>query len=287
LYNRRKIPAQRHRQTNPKPGAEMPAWQPLSFGGVAAFARASLGRLMAVEASVAALVALCLVWAIARSWVPMVELAISRLPAEGMIEDGRLQWFGPPVQMLAEGRSLAILVNLQTREPAGQVADMQLEFGRSQARVCSILGCLVVPYPSNWIVYLNRSKLEPWWGAWKPAVLIGGAVMTAAGLMLVWGILAAVHAPAVRILAWVFRRQAGWLPCWQLALAAFLPGALVWAAAILLYTLYRLPWAGLLLATCLQIVIAWVYLVFSPMRIAPAPERKRPVRKRNPFQGAN
>jgi len=62
--------------------APLEAWQPLTFGGVAAFAAAPGGRLLAVAALVALLVSAA-VWRLAVTvWSPTISMAIARLPAE-------------------------------------------------------------------------------------------------------------------------------------------------------------------------------------------------------------
>ena len=48
------------------------AWQPLTFGGVARFAAASLWRLLMVELVFALMVAATVVWFVQQAWVPVI-----------------------------------------------------------------------------------------------------------------------------------------------------------------------------------------------------------------------
>src|SRR2546426_1163441 len=104
-----------------------PAWQPLTFGGVASFARASLSRLLVVQLIVALLVALSVACAALSGWFPVIETALSELPPNGRIEQGRLEWTKASPARLAEGSFLSILVDVEESNPTGQSADVQLE----------------------------------------------------------------------------------------------------------------------------------------------------------------
>ena len=71
------------------------AWQPLTVRGVAAFASATLGRLLLVQFIVALLAAGTVVWFLQRAWFPTIGEAIRQLPPQGEIRSGRLDWPGP------------------------------------------------------------------------------------------------------------------------------------------------------------------------------------------------
>ena len=70
------------------------AWQPLTARGVAAFARASLGRLLLVQLIVALLAAGTVVWFLQGCWFPTIGEAIRALPAQGELRAGKLDWKG-------------------------------------------------------------------------------------------------------------------------------------------------------------------------------------------------
>jgi hypothetical protein len=98
-------------------------------------------------------------------------------------------------------------------------------------------------------------------------LLLGVGVGTMVGLLLVWFALACLYAVPVRLLAFYLDRNAGWRSSWQLACATLLPGAVVMACAVALYTLRRLDLVGLLFAWLLHVVMAWVYLIYAPTRL--------------------
>jgi len=79
------------------------AWQPLTMRGVAAFAGASMGRLLLVQFIVALLAAGSVVWCLHRAWFPTIGEAIRQLPPQGELRSGRLDWQGRTPSRLAEG----------------------------------------------------------------------------------------------------------------------------------------------------------------------------------------
>ncbi|MBI4327471.1 MAG: hypothetical protein HY674_19740 [Chloroflexi bacterium] len=244
-----------------------PPWQPLTFGGVARFAQTTWTRLLAMKLAMAVLAAAIIVWFLAGAWIPAVRQTIRQLPAPSGIRDGKLQWPGTAPVRLAEGKYLSILVNPGQGMDMGQTADLQWEFRGEELRFRSFFGYVSVPYPKGWIIALNRSELEPWWGAWEPAVLAGAGVLAAGSLLLGWSVLATVYLWLVLVVAWLADRQANRATAWKLGSAAQMPGAALMSGAILLYGLGQLPLVGLLVVGLLHIAVGWVYLLLSPLRL--------------------
>ena len=143
-----------------------PTWQPITFGGVASFARASFGRLFIVQFIVALLVAGSVICFLAAAWFPVAQKAITRLPEKGGIRRGQLDWTGPSPCSLAEATFLSIVVDVENSQPTGQSADVQLELHRGGFTIRSLLGNLAIPYPKDWTFALNRAEVESRWGAW-------------------------------------------------------------------------------------------------------------------------
>ena len=125
------------------------AWQPLTAKGVAAFAHASLGRLLVVQLIVALLAAGTVVWFLQSCWFPTIGEAIRTLPAQGELRAGNLDWTGPSPTSLAEGRFLAIVVDLDHTGEARSPAQVQVEFGRTGFKVYSLFGCGRGAYPQG------------------------------------------------------------------------------------------------------------------------------------------
>src|SRR5436190_1872427 len=82
--------------------ASLPPWQPITFGGVAAFSRASFGRLLLVQFIVAVLYAASVLCFLVSTWFPAVQKAIGRLPERGAIRRGQLEWNSPSPVWLSE-----------------------------------------------------------------------------------------------------------------------------------------------------------------------------------------
>jgi len=261
----------------------VPAWQPITFGGVAAFSRATFGRVLLVQFIVALLVAASVICFLISAWLPVVQKAIVRLPEKGAIRQGQLVWNGPSPAWLADGTFLSIVVDAAGEGRIGQSADVQLELKRRGFKICSLFGCVALPYPEKWIFALNRAEAEPWWGAWRPFLLLGVGAGTVLCLMASWLVLATFYSLAVRLIAFYSDRQAAWPACWRIAGAAQLPGALLMSGATCLYGFNRLNLVGLLFAWLLHAVIGWIYVGIAPARLPRAADALR--RRGNPFAG--
>jgi hypothetical protein len=241
------------------------AWQPLTLRGVAAFAQASFGRLLLVQLIVALVAAGTVLWFLHQNWFPAISEAIRALPTQGAIRSGRLDWSGPSPASLAEGRFLALVVDLDHAGQARSPAHVQIEFGRTDVKAYSLFGHLQGGYPLSRTLAFNGTDLLPWWGAWSPVILaiIAGGVV--AGLMVTWAGLAALYSLPVWLIAFFANRDCSLAGSWRLAGAALIPGALLMCAAILLYGYGALDLVHLAAAGAVHLVIGWGYVLASPL----------------------
>jgi hypothetical protein len=250
------------------PGRSSPAaWQPLTFGGIAAFAPAPLSRLLLVASVFAALVAVVTVRLFYCGWCPVIQQAIARLPGSGEINDGRLRWPLAGPATLADNNFLAIQVNPTGQARFGQSADVQLEFGPRAVEIGSLLGYVSVPYPRGWIIGLNRTELEPLWSAWQPYLLTALGLAAALGLVMLWLLLGLLLALPTCAYVSLLGREATFTRCWRLATAALLPGALVLTVALFVYGHQRLTVPELVLAGVFYPVVTLVYWLGAPCRL--------------------
>jgi len=256
------------------------AWQPLTMRGVAAFAQASLGRLLLVQFIVALVAAGTVVWVLHRDWFPQIGEAIRQLPVQGELRSGRLDWQGATPSRLAEGRFLALAVDLDHSGEARSPAHVGVEFGRTDWEIYSLFGYVQGVYPRDWVVGFNRTELGPWWGAWAPAILALAAGLVVVGLMASWACLATVYFLAAWLVGFFANRDLSLWGSWRLAGAALMPGALFLCAAILLYGLGALDLVRLAVAAGVHWVIGWVYLFASPFWL---PRHPAAAVKANPF----
>jgi hypothetical protein len=255
------------------------AWQPLTFAGVAAFARAPFGRLVLVALVLAALVAGVTVRLLYSGWCPVLQQAMARLPGSGEINDGFLRWPQATPVALADNNFLAIQLNPTGRARFSQSADVQLEFGPRSVEIGSLLGYVSVPYPRGWIIGLNRTELEPLWGAWQPYLLTALGVAAALGLVVLWLLLGLLLAPVTWGCARLLGRRGTFGGCWRLATAALLPGALVLAVALFVYGYQRLTMPELLLAAASYPVATVVYWLGALRRLPASGPAKAPPRQ--------
>jgi hypothetical protein len=257
------------------------AWQPLTLRGVAAFSRASLGRLLLVQSVVALLVVASVIWFLATVWFPTTRAAIRQLPATGLIQEQQLSTPRSTTEPLAENRFLAFVVNADGIATANLATDLRIEFRRRNFALCSLLGCLRIDYPKDSTVQFNRPDLESWWAAWEPTIYSMAAIALFLGLFASWLVLATLYAPVARLYAFFKDRHLTVPGSWKLASAALMPGALLASAAIVLYGLVLIDLLQFLILWVLHLPVGWVYLFASPLRLPRVSEA--PLAQRNPF----
>ena len=257
------------------------AWQPFTFGGVAAFAGARLTRLLAAELAAALMVAAAAVWLLHHAYCPVILQFIQKMPDSARVAGGALQ--GVPETLMAESQFLAIVAKPQAGGDIGQDADLQIQLRQND--VCA--GSVFWPdwgwdwqYGRGTSLNLARANLEPWLSAWQPVLLAGAGAATALGLLLVWAVWAALYMAPAKFIAWVADRFLPWGGAWRLASASLLPGALVMAGAIVLYGWSVINLVGLSFFAAVHVIMGWIYLVGGSCKATRLfPDEP----KRNPF----
>ncbi len=255
------------------------AWEPLTPRGVAVFARASFERLFVVQCIFAALAAAAVLWVLADGIFPVIDDAIDALPDTGAIHGAQLDWRDDSPVQLAEGRIIAISVDLDHSGAVRSPADFQFEFGRDSFLIISLFGEAELPYPSGYIIAANQPGARPAWGAWSPDILALAAIGTFFGLLLVWAVLAAVYALPVWLICFFANRDLTYRASCKLAGAALMPGAALMTISLVCYNLAVFDLVQFCFAFGMHLVIGWIYLFVSPMFL----NRALPVDKKNPF----
>ena len=267
----------------PAPDAEKPppaggqarfgAWQPFTPRGVAAFAHATFARVLLIEFIVALMAAAMLVWFLQTAWFPTIRLAIKTLALQGSIQHQELTYPATAPGLLAEGHFLAFLVNVGTDPSGGLASDFRVEFRPRRALVCSLAGCLALPYPKAGTFQFNRADLEPRWDAWEPILLGMAAVGMVFFLMLAWCALATFYSGLAWLAAYFADRELSWGGSWRLASASLMPGAVVLTAGLVLYGLTALDLLRFALLVPLHLLLGPGFTlasVFFLPRTAPA-----------------
>lgn len=266
------------------------AWLPLTPRGVAAFAGASNGRLWLVQFAVALLAAAAFAWFLRTAWVPPIRAAISQLPAGAQIQNGVLEWPEDSPRVLAEGHFLGVVVDLDHSGSATSTSHLQVQFGRRDWQVSSLLGVLDLPalvnpgYPATNVIVVDRTELEPWWGAREPFFILLAAGGLVVCLMLSWALLALLYSLPAWWVGFLANRAVDWRGSWRLAGAALLPGALLVSGAIVLYGLRMFDLVKFAFAFGLHLVVGWLYVLVSPLFLARHPGV--PPAAKNPFDSA-
>lgn len=258
-------------------------WFPLTFGGVALAGRQSAVRFWSFAILMAAACAACLVWFLNTTWNPVIEQSISRMMDGAEMRGGAFKWPGTaPVVVLGYNSFLGIVVNLDTARVPGQVADLQVELTPGYWRTSSLLGYLSWPYPKSWTWNMNRTNLDPWWGAWKPTAWAVAGLLVVFCLLATWSALAVLYSLPIRLAAKIFRRPTNWRDARRMAFAALWPGAIWTMAALGIYGLQHINLVIFLVAFGLHFVVGWIYLLLAVFWLpkTTSASRKSP---KNPF----
>ena len=188
---------------------------------------------------------------------------IQKLPAAGEIRSGRLDWHGDSPELLAEGHFLAFDVDLDHSGQIRPTADVQIEFGRETVRVFSLLGYLEWNYPRRLCLRLQPQRTGTAVGRLGDGTPILAAAAVMVGLLLSWSLLATLYFLPVWLLGFFANRDLNFRQSWRLAGAALMPGALLMAAAILLYGIGFLNLVSFGFIFGAHFVIGWIYLFVS------------------------
>ncbi len=237
------------------------AWQPFTPRGVAGFALASATRLALVQLAVALVIAAGCGWFVGTRWFPVITAATRQLPATGEIQFAELRITDEQPRILAEGRFLALTIDLQHAGSVRPPAHILVEFGRRDILFLSLFGKLSLPYEQGVIVSFNQPELAPWWGAWAPPILALFVLGTVAGLIVAWMLLATLYSGPVFLLAFFANRDCGFASAWRLAGAALLPGAVLLGICVILHAHNAINLLELLMAWALHFVVGWIYLI--------------------------
>lgn len=255
--------------TQPPVPAPRRAWHPLTARGVAAFAEATTRRLWLVQWVFAFACTAAVGWFLTSAWFPVIRSAAEKLPEDGLIRAGTLDWRGPAPVLLAENAFLAIAADPDHTGKARSPAHLYVELGRRNVLVFSLFGYVPAAYPAAGTVGFGRDEVRAWWGAWSPFLLVLTCGATAVALMASWTGLAWIYTVPVWLAAFLLNRRCSLRGAWRLAGAAQMPGALFMSATIVLHGLGGLDVVRVLICFGAHFLVSWVYLGLGIVRLPP------------------
>lgn len=253
--------------------------EPFTPRGVAIFARRKFHRILLAQLFIALFASISLTWFLDKNCFSVIQQAIRNLPDAGKIYLGQLNWQGDSPEMLAEGRLLAIDVDLTHSGAVQSTADVQIEFGKNSIRAYSFLGYSEFYYPP-WPAPFNRTDLQPLWGAWSAEILFFAGAIFFIGLLLSWIVLATIYFLPAWLGGFFANRRLTIGASFKLSCAALMPAALLMTAGILLYNFGLLNLISLSFVFIGHFVVGWIYLAASFFFIPRVSEKP----KENPFK---
>lgn len=265
------------------------AWQPFTFGGIAAFATAPFRRLLLVQLIVAIVTSASITWFVAHAYGPVISQTIARLPETAAIEGGELTGINTPITV--ETKFASVQIDTSDEPAFSQLADCQIECRKLSGRACSplrsVLGCIEFDYPNSYKISLARSHLEPWWGARQPLIWALTFVVLILYLLVLWALLAVVWTFIAKLVAWFADRQLGWFGGWKVCSAALMPGALLLALAARLYHWQVIDLIALSFFYIGHVIVGLIYVVGVPFKCPKVDvvQTKKPTKPKNPFTG--
>ena len=182
---------------------------------------------------------------------------------------------------LAGNHFLGLAVNPGHDGQLTREAQLQVEFGRRDARVNGLAGYAEECLSGGLDHGVQPHELGPWWQAREPLLLSGAVVATVAGLMLSWTLLATLYSCRSNYSLFLKIMISGWGQAWRLAAAALMPGAMFLIAGMVLHCLGIIDLVQLGTVWALHFVIGWLYLFISPLFLPRHPSVKKV--KKNPF----
>jgi hypothetical protein len=273
--------------------------QPITFGGVAAFARCSWRRLLIVQSIAATVATVAVALFLFYALLPAIDQAVNKLPENAYIFRGELAWPDLESVQLVDHHLLAIVVSPTGTHELGRSADIRVELRATEFRFYSMFGYVARPYPVHVKIPLSRAEAEPWWGARRPFFIGGTLAGTFFGLFPLWLCLGMFYGIWAKFLAFWANRELSWSGAVKLSIASMFCPALIFGLAIAAYGLGLLPLEAFLGAFLLHIVLAIVYVTAAPLRLGrtgeppggpktnpfdhPAQQSEKP--KPNPFTG--
>jgi hypothetical protein len=270
------------------PDEARPAWQPFTFGGVAAFATAPLRRLLLVQIIVAVIASASITWFIAKGYGTVISRTIEQLPETAAIEAGTITGINSPIT--AETKFVSVQIDTGDEPQFTEASDLQIEFRKENGRACSLLrsvfGCVVFDYPGDHKISLARSRLEPWWGARQPLIWALTFVAGIVYMFLSWALLAIIWSIIAKLIAWFADRQLGWFGAWKLSSAALMPGALLLAVGVRLYHWQAIDLIALSVFFFGHAFVGLVYVLGAPFKcpkLEVTPSAQKPKPPKNPF----
>jgi len=260
-----------------------PANQPFTFGGVARFAHARIGRLLLAALLFGLLTGLATTWLAARGWAPVIDEAVAALPERAAIQNRTLVWSARTGRLLGANQYLSLEVVLQNAPRDIASADVSVEGHVTHVVIRSLFGAARVPYPPMFNLTLDRATTVPAWGAWRAPLLFGLIPGTALVLMLSWSILAIPYSFVARVIGGIFGRDLSLQKAWKLCVAAQLPGSLLMTFAVVLYASGQVSVLFVPVMLVAHFIPTLLFLLVSPCLVPKRPKESHAAGEKNPF----
>jgi hypothetical protein len=257
--------------------------QPFTFGGVARYASAGIGRVL-LTALIFALPGAAVISRVAgHCWWPVITEAVESLPENARIQEGVLHGEEKDARLLAANQFLSLQLTASEKWQESAPVDFAVQLGKYQLMVSSLFGDTALLYPGNALIILNRGTVWPIWGAWKAPLLAGVFIGGLISLIFGWFVLALVYAPVVLFIGGIARRDLSFARAWKVAVAAQWPASLLMTFALALYSTGEIGLLFVLIMLGAHFIPSILNLLIAPFFLPKAAREKGGKEKKNPF----
>ncbi len=238
--------------------------QPLTLGGVAAFATGGWFHFLVLQLAMVLVAAGVGFAFFVTACFPVLDSAVAQLPEEAGFRDRKLVWSGEPAVVLGETGLIALGVNAVEAKSPGTTSDLEVLFAPDGVQLTSWFGHWFVPYWAGWKVELTQKTAGAWWAAWRRVVALVFGLVVGVGVVAGVGFSALCLGVPVWLLGRSLSRQLPFSGAWRMAVASFCPAGLIVLVAVLLYETGRMGFLSLLVAVVFHFLALGFYLFLSP-----------------------
>lgn len=238
---------------------------PLTPFGAADFRHATGIRLFVIALLFAIGCSAVMVWAMERSYVPVLEQCFANANDNSTIASGRFNsGFTVPAQKLGSNNFLEVWAVQSARTQTPQTAHIRCLLAPDVIRFQSELGYYMeLPYPSGWFIKTDSQHLLSFWATSQTLFPFILGISTILIILFSWAVLSIFYMIFVAVFSAMIHRFPGLSQSYKIGMCGAIFGGVVWSIAVVLYTLEYMPFVMITAFSAGQVFTAFVFLLLT------------------------
>lgn len=238
---------------------------PLTPFGAADFRHATGIRLFVIAFIFAAAGSAVMVWAIQRTYVPVIQQCFANANDNSTIASGKFNsGFAVPAQKLGSNNFLEVWAVQSRLTQTPHTAHVRCLLAPDVIRFQSELGYYMeVPYPSGWFIRTDSQHLLSFWATSKTLFPFILGISTTLIILFAWAVLSIIYMFFVAIFSAVMHRYPGLSQSYKMGMCGAIFGGVVWSIAVVLYTLEYMPFLMITAFSAGQVLTAFAFLFLT------------------------